>query len=126
MSVSRNMIVQEGKEKATFEFRLIAAPRPQITWFKDDVPLEETPRRRLSMVADVHLYSLTLDVEDVVSDDQGVYRIEAVNREGKAVANVKLDVTRKFFGSMFRFYASIICMCISIVLYFVIMGGKGV
>lgn len=71
------------------------------------------------MVADVHLYSLTLDVEDVTSDDQGVYRIEAINREGKAVANVKLDVTRKFLACMLRFPVWVAALCLSIAIYFI-------
>lgn len=96
MTVAKSQVVSAGREKVTFEFRLIAAPRPQIQWFKDDQPLEETPRRRMSMYADVHLYILTLELTDIEPDDEGKYRIIATNKEGKAMASVSLEVTREF------------------------------
>ncbi|XP_071499535.1 titin-like [Diadema antillarum] len=95
MTVAKSMVVESGREKVCFEFRLIAAPRPQIAWFKDDQPVEETPRRRMSMYADVHLYHLSLELTDIQPEDEGKYRIVATNKEGKAVASVSLEVTRE-------------------------------
>ena len=95
MSVAKARRVDEGHSKVVFEFRLIAAPRPTICWFHNDQPIEETSRRRMSMYADVHLYILTLEVKDVKPEDDGIFRIEAKNKEGSASATVVLEVNRE-------------------------------
>ena len=95
MSKAKARRVDEGNNKVIFEFRLIAAPRPTICWFHNDQPIEETSRRRMSMYADVHLYILTLELSDINPEDDGVYRIEARNKEGVASATVVLEVNRK-------------------------------
>ena len=96
MTVAKSQVVSSGREKVVFEFRLIASPRPTITWFKDDQPIDEAPRRRMSMYADVHLYILTLELTDIKPEDEGKYRVVATNKEGKAVAAVSLEVTREY------------------------------
>ncbi len=99
MQVPKGKRVEEGHPTHTFEFRLIAAPRPTISWFKDDgtgpAPLEESERFLMRMIADVHLYIVELEVKDIQPDDEGTYKIEAKNKEGVAVASVTLEVNSK-------------------------------
>ncbi|XP_072046919.1 titin-like [Amphiura filiformis] len=95
MAIPKGKRVEESHPIHTFEFRLIAAPRPTISWFKDDSPLEESERFHMSMIADVHLYIVELDIEDIQPEDEGTYRIEAKNKEGQAVASVTLEVNKE-------------------------------
>ena len=99
MMVPKGKRVEEGHPTHTFEFRLIASPRPSISWFKDDgtgfSPLEESERFHINMIADVHLYIVELEIEDIQPEDEGTYKIEAKNKEGEAVSSVTLEVNSK-------------------------------
>ncbi|XP_033111500.1 titin-like [Anneissia japonica] len=94
MQLAKPKSVQEGTKKVVFEFKLIAAPRPQIAWYHDGLPLEESKQYKTSMYADVHLYILTLEILDIVDDNEGNYKVEAKNKEGEATAVVKLNVSK--------------------------------
>lgn len=103
MTIPKGARVEEGHKKLDLEFRLIAAPRPTITWFRDDgngfSPIEESDKVHMSMFADVHLYIVALEIKDVRPEDEGQYRIEAKNKEGEAAASVLLEVNSEWWDS---------------------------
>ncbi|XP_054168063.1 obscurin-like [Oppia nitens] len=90
--------VSEGAS-AMLEAKVMAYPRPTIRWFKGSQLIESSERYK-------YLYedeeSYTLVVKNTRKDDEGVYRLEAVNEMGRTDTSAKLivNVSPKFKKQM--------------------------
>ncbi|KAI6230227.1 Hemicentin-1 [Aphelenchoides fujianensis] len=81
--------VQEGAD-VIFEGRVVPVNDPdlQLQWFKDDQPLGNSNRHRITF----DFGSVALFMTGVTSLDNGVYSCKAVNKQGAAISNASLSV----------------------------------
>ncbi|CAK7307082.1 OBSCN [Vulpes lagopus] len=80
-------VVSVGKD-ATLSCQIVGNPTPQVSWEKDQLPVEEGARFRLAQDGD--LYRLT--ILDLALGDSGQYVCRARNAIGEAFAAVGLQV----------------------------------
>ena len=74
---------------ARFDVKLTGSPEPDVRWLKDDKPLKESRKFRFDEDDD-GVFSLF--VNDVVADDEGVYKCEASNPKGEVSCTAPLEV----------------------------------
>ena len=78
-------------EKATLECRVSAQPTPEITWYCENQEIKTSQDFRI-------LYEegmCTLDIMDVLPDDEGEYKVKAVNEAGTCETTAYLTVLRE-------------------------------
>lgn len=78
-------------EKATLECRVTGTPTPSITWFCENQEVKASQDIRM-------LYEegmCSLDIVDVLPEDEGEYRVEAVNEAGSCHTVAYLTVLRE-------------------------------
>ena len=76
---------------------LEANPMPEITWFRKDVPIKESPRiSHECMRAKKHRFLLTLTIKNPTLQDGGMYRCNAFNPFGDSNANIDLNFESKY------------------------------
>lgn len=80
--------VVEGSA-ARFDVTVTGSPVPKVRWLKDDKLLEENRKIRFDE-DDNGVFSLF--VNDVVVDDEGVYKCEATNVKGEVTCSAELIV----------------------------------
>ncbi|KAG7225783.1 hypothetical protein INR49_014434 [Caranx melampygus] len=85
--LSQNLTNQDVNSSSTLMLACIAlgVPRPNITWFKDNVRVEEGPG--ITMGADG-----VLTIERVKKDDEGLYECQASNVEGTVKTSAVVTV----------------------------------
>lgn len=84
---------------AKFDVKLTGSPEPEVRWLKDDKPLTEGRKFRFDEDDD-GVFSLF--VNEVVADDEGVYKCEASNIKGEVSCTAALEVEGQLlccFGS---------------------------
>lgn len=88
---SRTMQTAEVIEgsAARFDVKVTGSPGPEIRWLKDDKLLEENRKIRFDEDDD-GVFSLF--VNDVVTDDEGMYKCEATNVKGEVSCTAELIV----------------------------------
>ena len=79
-----------------FECQLISRPRPTVKWYKENRQITDYDQRITTKLKEFapNRYLATLDINDVVGIDAGVYRIHAVNMQGDVSASINLNFTR--------------------------------
>lgn len=83
---------------AKFDVKLTGNPEPEVRWLKDDKLLTEGRKIRFEEDDD-GVFSLF--VNDVVADDEGVYKCEASNVKGEISCTAELEVEGKMLFSGF-------------------------
>jgi hypothetical protein len=78
-----------GSDKKFF-CEVIGVPRPSVTWYKDDVELQENDK--LSLISDGSL--VLRDVTEIID---GMYTCLATNFEGEARSSLDIRVRCKTF-----------------------------
>ncbi len=64
------VIKRNERQQARLELEVSGTPEPQVHWFKDGMPIKNTPDTRLSSNFGLH----TLVIPEVFKEDSGVYR----------------------------------------------------
>ncbi|KAL0974154.1 hypothetical protein UPYG_G00216370 [Umbra pygmaea] len=84
--LSQNLTNQEVNSGSTLTMTCHAqgVPRPNITWFKDNIPVLESPGISLS--------EQMLTIERVKKDDEGIYECLARNNEGSVKTSAVFNV----------------------------------
>lgn len=85
-----NAAAGEG-EVVQLQCRVLGRPSPQITWYKDGIPLEAAPNRKLYSQGDCHW----LEFNDIYLTDHGEYTCVASNPAGIAKTSCRMDVERR-------------------------------
>ncbi|XP_047440846.1 vascular endothelial growth factor receptor kdr-like [Mugil cephalus] len=85
--LSQNLTNQDVNSSSTLVLPCYAqgVPRPYITWYKNGVPVEETPGITLGEDG-------ALTIERVKKDDEGLYECEARNKDGVARTSAVITV----------------------------------
>ena len=79
---------------ATFTFKAIGEPTPEVTWFHDDVELKLIDRITVTKDGSTHRLVIT----QIVEDDAGCYKCVISNVAGKSTCSAQLLVEGKIVG----------------------------
>jgi hypothetical protein len=90
-------VVRED-DSCTFTAVVSGAPQPEITWLKDKVDLEPTPRHRTTFNPDTG--ECTLTITNAQASDVGVYSCRATNIAGRATCTANVVVVREYFACL--------------------------
>ncbi|XP_069886149.1 myosin light chain kinase, smooth muscle isoform X4 [Dipodomys merriami] len=80
-------VVKEG-QMGRFSCKITGRPPPQVTWLKENIPLQPSARVSMSEKNGVQV----LEIHDVTHDDVGVYTCMVVNGSGKASMSAELSI----------------------------------
>ncbi|CAF0818885.1 unnamed protein product [Didymodactylos carnosus] len=79
------------EQPAVLECTFSGFPKPDVTWFKDNVPLTSTPDKRIEVREDKpNVHSLHINRSQL--DDKSTYTCKAKNRFGETEAKINLNV----------------------------------
>ncbi|XP_074157516.1 myosin light chain kinase, smooth muscle isoform X2 [Sminthopsis crassicaudata] len=81
------VVAREG-QTGRFSCKITGRPQPQVTWLKEEVPLE--PSARIHMLEKTGVQ--VLEIQEVQPSDVGVYTCIAVNVAGKASMSSELII----------------------------------
>nr|CAG4646672.1 EOG090X0GZZ [Macrothrix elegans] len=89
-------IQEDDGNRLIFECQLVAYPKPDITWYREDIQLYEDTRTtiKISELTDGK-YLVTLELDDVIENDAGHYKVKARNKLGEMTASISLNFSRK-------------------------------
>ncbi|EDO49558.1 predicted protein, partial [Nematostella vectensis] len=82
-----NIELTEG-EIARFDVRITGTPAPEVTWYKDEVPIEDGGRFEIYSDDDKH----SLVIRDCALSDTGSYSCKATNEAGQASCYGELTI----------------------------------
>lgn len=93
---------EDDGNRLIFECQLLASPKPEIEWYRSDELLKQDARTtfKIQPVAD-NKFTVVLDLDDVVEEDAGLYKVKAKNKMGEVAASINLNFSREYFT--FRF-----------------------
>ncbi|XP_037065678.1 myosin light chain kinase, smooth muscle isoform X3 [Peromyscus leucopus] len=80
-------VVKEG-QMGRFSCKITGRPPPQVTWLKENVPLQPSARVAMSEKNGMQI----LEIHEVTRDDMGVYTCMVVNGSGKASMSAELSI----------------------------------
>lgn len=83
---------EDDGNKLIFECQLLAAPKPDIVWFRSDVPLTEDSRTNFKIQSiGTNKFLVVLELDDVIETDAGLYKVKAKNSMGEVAASINLN-----------------------------------
>lgn len=87
---------EDDGNRLLFECALLAAPQPDIEWYRSDELLKEDTRTKFKIQSlGDNKYFVVLDLDDVVETDAGLYKVKAKNKMGEVAASINLNFSRK-------------------------------
>ena len=90
------MFVSTAGEKATFDCAIESVPECNVTWLRNNRPLDDRFADRIQIVAQGKTHKLLM--MNCRTDDSGLYSALAVNTEGSTACSASLVVqTRNAF-----------------------------
>lgn len=88
---------EDDGNRLLFECALLAAPQPDIEWYRSDELLKEDTRTKFKIQSlGDNKYFVVLDLDDVVETDAGLYKVKAKNKMGEVAASINLNFSRKW------------------------------
>ena len=87
----QDVTVSDG-EKAFLECHVTGTPKPEITWYVDNQEIKPSADFKITYEEGV----CTLEIMDVLPEDEGEYVVKAVNEAGTCVTTAYLTVLRKY------------------------------
>lgn len=93
---------EDDGNKLIFECQLLAAPKPDIEWFRSDTLLSEDNRTVFKIQSiGTNKYLVVLELDDVIETDAGLYKVKAKNKMGEVAASINLNFSRKCYHLVF-------------------------
>lgn len=84
--------IRQDGDILIMECILEAHPTPDITWYRGDQKLDDSPRMKMSRKAtSKDSYLLSLKITEPTQEDGGNYRCNAFNTYGESNANIALN-----------------------------------
>jgi len=78
------------------ECKVRAKPKPDILWFCDGVKVKESSRIKQTIIQEGDVYTIRLEINDVIVTDAGLYKCNVKNSCGESNANLTLNIEGKF------------------------------
>uniref|UniRef100_A0A8D8SBW9 Titin n=1 Tax=Cacopsylla melanoneura TaxID=428564 RepID=A0A8D8SBW9_9HEMI len=85
-------VYAEESSIVTLEVRLVAVPEPDLVWYYNGRPVDETDDVVVSHGSDMHSYVSVITFKSIQKSDEGVYTVVAKNREGEAKMDIPVKV----------------------------------
>jgi len=79
------------------ECQVQGTPKPDVTWFQNDVQLSptSTKHKQTFKAATGNSFDVTLEITDLGATDAGTYKIVVKNKAGEITANVNLNFSNE-------------------------------
>lgn len=89
---------EDEGNRLVFECQLLASPKPEIHWFRGDTELFEDNRTVFkTQPIGNNKFLVALELDDVVENDAGLYKVKAKNKMGEVAASINLNFSREYF-----------------------------
>ena len=96
ITVKPSLRQEDNGNKLVFQCEIEASPKPEIKWFKENVQLTETNRIKSKIdEKSGNAFVLSLEIDNVTSDDSGQYKVNCKNRLGEVSASIALNFAGK-------------------------------
>jgi hypothetical protein len=96
VTVKPNLKQEDNGNKLVFQCEIEANPQPDIKWFKENIQLTDSARIKSRCTPKGgNTYALSLEVDNLTSDDSGQYKVTAKNRLGEVSAAIALNFAGK-------------------------------
>merc|ERR1711915_417578 len=82
---------EDGGKHIKFECRIMADPKPVISWSRDGHKVQESPRCKVVIEPEDKAYLVTMSLKNVTVEDAGKYKVTAKNQLGESNANISLN-----------------------------------
>lgn len=93
---------EDDGNRLVFECQMKSHPRPEITWYRGDVLLQDDHRTAIKVVEmEPRMFHVSLELNDVIESDGGLYKVFAKNKEGEVDSSINLNFSRKSLSSPF-------------------------
>lgn len=89
---------EDNGNKLIINCEIEASPKPEIKWFKENTQLVDSSRikSKISNGKTNKSFVLELEIDNLTSDDSGMYKVNAKNRLGEVSASIALNFAGKF------------------------------
>lgn len=95
--VDKPRIVSENNGKLVImDCKVKANPKPEITWTREGVIVQESSKCIMSMREKIDLYYIKLELIEPGLDDSGLYKCNIKNNLGELNANLTLNIESKY------------------------------
>uniref|UniRef100_A0A0K2VBF3 Projectin [Tribolium castaneum] n=4 Tax=Lepeophtheirus salmonis TaxID=72036 RepID=A0A0K2VBF3_LEPSM len=83
---------EDDGNRLIFECELAGNPKPNITWYRSDEVIDEDDRT-LIKIEEIksNVFSVVLELNDVIESDAGLYKVKAKNSYGEVAASINLN-----------------------------------
>lgn len=83
---------EDDGNKLVFECQLLSSPKPEIQWYRSDIPLSEDSRTNFKIQSiGTNKFLVVLELDDVIETDAGLYKVKAKNTMGEVAASINLN-----------------------------------
>lgn len=93
------IIPEDDGDRLVFVCELFSNPCPDTSWYRNETKLDEDKDTRIKFrteqIGDTNKYRVFLELNEIVDEDAGLYRIKAINNVGEVSASISLNFTRK-------------------------------
>lgn len=87
-----NITVMLG-ETTSLKCQILAIPKPEITWYKEDQEVVEAKRIKIVTITEAEALTLSeIIIQNTNEEDTGVYNCKAVNPHGEAKCKAKVTI----------------------------------
>lgn len=96
---------EDDGNRLIFECQLLSSPKPEIEWYRSDELLKQDARTtfKIQPVGD-NKFTVVLDLDDVVEEDAGLYKVKAKNKMGEVAASINLNFSREYISKVKVFF----------------------
>ncbi|KAH9502719.1 hypothetical protein Btru_069594 [Bulinus truncatus] len=83
--------IRQSGQAVVIECQLTAQPTPSVTWYHNNIPIQQSPRIIPDMKSEDYVHQISLQLSQVTLQDGGEYRAVARNELGEATATITLN-----------------------------------
>ena len=88
---------EDDGNRLVFDCHLLASPKPEVAWFRGEKEVKEDQRTTVRVrEISPNTYKVTLELDDVIESDGGLYKVKAKNKFGEVAASINLNFSREF------------------------------
>lgn len=89
---------EDDGNRLIFECQLLARPRPDIQWFREEHLLKGDERTTMQInEISPGKFTVVMELNDVIESDAGLYRVKAKNIMGEVAASINLNFSREYY-----------------------------
>ena len=103
------ILPEDDGDRLVFVCELFSKPPPSTSWFRNETKLDENERTKFRIEEiGSNKFRVFLELNEIVDEDAGLYRIKAINNVGEVSASISLNFTRKLLTDDNTFFLSLV------------------